>query len=53
MLYGKTGRKIRKKKTRMLGPAMGVELNETLTFELSCNQLDTVQFLLILCSKVS
>ncbi|XP_053595196.1 synaptotagmin-9 isoform X2 [Microplitis demolitor] len=52
MLYGKTGRKIRKKKTRMLGPAMGVELNETLTFELSCNQLDTVQFLLILCSKI-
>lgn len=53
MLHGKTGRKIRKKKTKILHAMTEGEFNDTLTFALSPYQLDTVQFLLILCNKVS
>ncbi|KAK0078032.1 hypothetical protein PV325_003147 [Microctonus aethiopoides] len=52
MLNGKTGRKIKKKKTRTLQATNDLEFNETLTFELSLNQLDGVQFLVVLCNKL-
>lgn len=52
MLNGKTGRKLKKKKTRTLQATNDLEFNETLTFELSLNQLDGVQFLIVLCNKV-
>ncbi|XP_074111209.1 synaptotagmin 20 [Cotesia typhae] len=52
MLHGKTGRKIRKKKTKILHAMTEGEFNDTLTFALSPYQLDTVQFLVILCNKV-
>jgi len=52
MLNGKTGKKIGKKKTKFLRAVMQPEFNETLTFDLPINQLDTVQFLIVLCNKV-
>ncbi|XP_067208320.1 synaptotagmin-1-like isoform X2 [Linepithema humile] len=52
MLNGKTGKKIKKKKTRFLCAIAHPEFNETLTFDLAVTQLDTVQFLIVLCSKV-
>lgn len=53
MLNGKTGKKLKKRKTRTLHAVSQPEFNETLTFDLTYNQLDTVQFLIVLCSKVS
>ncbi|XP_024944754.1 synaptotagmin-5 isoform X2 [Cephus cinctus] len=52
MLNGKTGRKMKKKKTKFLKATAQPEYNEVLTFDLTHNQLDHVQFLVILCSKV-
>lgn len=52
MLNGKTGKKIKKKKTKFLNAVMQPEFNETLTFDLPITQLDTVQFLIVLCNKV-
>lgn len=52
MLNGKTGKKIRKKKTKCLNAVVQPEFNETLTFDLPITQLDTVQFLIVLCNKV-
>ncbi|KAH0953733.1 hypothetical protein HN011_007317 [Eciton burchellii] len=52
MLNGKTGKKMRKKKTTFLRAVAQPEFNETLTFDLAVAQLDTVQFLIVLCSKV-
>lgn len=52
MLNGKTGKKIKKKKTKFLSAVMQPEFNETLTFDLPITQLDTVQFLIVLCNKV-
>lgn len=52
MLNGRTGKKMKKKKTKFLRATAQPEFNQTLTFDLSFNQLDTVQFLVILCSKV-
>ncbi|XP_043289135.1 synaptotagmin-1-like isoform X2 [Venturia canescens] len=53
MLNGKTGRKLKKKKTKFLRSTAQPEFNETLTFDLLHNQLDTVQFLIVLCSKIN
>lgn len=53
MLNGKTGKKMKKKKTKFLHAVAQPEFNETLTFDVAVNQLDTVQFLVVLCSKVS
>jgi len=53
MLNGKTGKKMRKKKTTFLRAVAQPEFNETLTFDLAVAQLDTVQFLIVLCSKVA
>lgn len=53
MLNGKTGRKMKKKRTKFLRSTAQPEFNETLTFDLLHNQLDTVQFLIVLCSKVN
>lgn len=53
MLNGKTGKSIKKKKTRWLRSNAQPEFNETLTFDLSYEQLDNVQFLVVLCSKIS
>lgn len=52
MLNGKTGKKIGKKKTKFLRAVMQPEFNETLTFDLPITQLDTVQFLIVLCNKI-
>ncbi|XP_012538522.1 synaptotagmin-2 isoform X2 [Monomorium pharaonis] len=52
MLNGKTGKKLKKKKTKFLHAVAQPEFNETLTFDLAVTQLDVVQFLVILCSKV-
>lgn len=52
MLNGKTGKKIKKKKTKFLSGVVQPEFNETLTFDLPITQLDTVQFLIVLCNKV-
>ncbi|XP_066581903.1 synaptotagmin-2-like [Prorops nasuta] len=51
MLNGKTGRKLKKRKTKFFIATPQPEFNETLTFDLSENKLDNVQFLIILCSK--
>ncbi|XP_020295020.1 synaptotagmin-2-like [Pseudomyrmex gracilis] len=51
MLNGKTGKKLKKKKTKFLQAVAQPEFNETLTFDLPITQLDTVQFLIVLCSK--
>jgi len=53
MLNSKTGKKMKKKKTTFLRAVAQPEFNETLTFDLTVAQLDTVQFLVVLCSKVS
>lgn len=53
MLNGKTGKKLKKRKTRTLHAVAQPEFNETLTFDLTYNQLDTVQFLIVLCNRVS
>lgn len=53
LLNGKTGRKIKKKKTKFIPTTAEPEFNETLTFDLPVSQLDILQFLIILCSKVS
>jgi len=52
MLNGKTGRRVKKKKTKYLVATAEPEFNETLTFDLPSSQMDTLQFLIILCSKV-
>ncbi|XP_018047143.1 PREDICTED: synaptotagmin-1-like isoform X1 [Atta colombica] len=52
MLNGKTGKKMKKKKTKYLCTIAQPEFNETLTFNLPVTQLDTVQFLVVLCGKV-
>lgn len=52
MLNGRTGKKMKKKKTKFLHAVAQPEFNETLTFDLAVTQLDTVQFLVVLCSKV-
>lgn len=52
MLNGKTGKKLKKRKTRTLHACAQPEFNETLTFDVTYDQLDTVQFLIVLCSKV-
>ena len=52
MLNGKTGRRIKKKKTKCIPATAEPEFNETLTFDLPITQIDTLQFLIILCSKV-
>ncbi|XP_032686092.1 synaptotagmin-2-like [Odontomachus brunneus] len=52
MLNGRTGKKMKKKKTKFLRAVAQPEFNETLTFDLAVTQLDTVQFLVVLCSKV-
>lgn len=53
MLNGKTGKKMKKKKTKFLRAVAQPEFNEILTFDLAITQLDTVQFLVVLCSKVN
>lgn len=53
MLNGKTGRKMKKKKTHILRADNQLEFNETMTFDLTFNQIDTVQFLVVLCNKAS
>lgn len=52
MLNGRTGKKIKRQKTRCLLANTQPEFNETLTFDLLFNQLDNVQFLIVLCNKV-
>lgn len=52
MLNGRTGHRIRKKKTKSVIANSQTEFNETLTFDVLYNQLDIVQFLIVLCSKV-
>ncbi|XP_033222174.1 synaptotagmin-5-like [Belonocnema kinseyi] len=52
MLNGKTGRKIKKRKTKFLRATNNPAFNEVLTFDLPFNQFDTLQFLIVLCSKV-
>lgn len=52
MLNGKTGKKIKKRKTKFLRAVMQPEFNETLTFDLPITQLDMVQFLIVLCNKI-
>ncbi|XP_046420082.1 synaptotagmin-2-like isoform X1 [Neodiprion fabricii] len=51
MLNGKTGRKMKKKKTKFLRAAAQPEFNETLTFDLTFAQLETIQFLVAVWSK--
>ncbi|XP_043495007.1 synaptotagmin-1-like isoform X1 [Polistes fuscatus] len=53
MLNGKTGKKLKKRKTRTLHAVAQPEFNETLTFDVAYDQLDSVQFLIVLCSRVS
>ncbi|XP_012271098.1 synaptotagmin-5 [Orussus abietinus] len=53
MLNGKLGRKIKKRRTKSLHAAAQPEFNETLTFDINRDQLDLVQFLVVLCSKIS
>lgn len=51
MLNGRTGQRMKKKKTKFAVATAQPEFNETLTFDVSYNQLDIVQFLVVLCSK--
>lgn len=51
MLNGRTGQRMKKKKTKFVCASLHPEFNETLTFDVSYNQLDIVQFLIVLCSK--
>ncbi|KAL6260858.1 hypothetical protein P5V15_008387 [Pogonomyrmex californicus] len=53
MINGKTGKKMKKKKTKFLRAIAQPEFNEILTFDLAVTQLDTIQFLIVLCSKVT
>lgn len=50
-LHGSTGRAIKRKKTTFKQGTECPEFNETLTFDLYPNQLDTTTFLLLLCSR--
>jgi len=50
-LHGFTGRAIKRKKTTFKQGTECPEFNETLTFDLYPNQLDTTNFLLLLCSR--
>lgn len=50
-LHGFTGRAIKRKKTTFKQGTECPEFNETLTFDLYPNQLDTMTFLLLLCSR--
>ncbi|XP_023245724.1 synaptotagmin-1-like isoform X2 [Copidosoma floridanum] len=52
MLNGMTGKKIKREKTKYLKSTAEPEFNETLTFDLPTSQMDTLQFLIVLCSKV-
>ena len=52
MLNGRTGQRMKKKKTKFVTANSQSEFNETLAFDVSYNQLDIVQFLAILCSRV-
>lgn len=52
MLNGRTGQRMKKKKTRFVVANSHSEFNETLTFDVSYNQLDIVQFLVVLRGKV-
>ncbi|CAD1474221.1 unnamed protein product, partial [Heterotrigona itama] len=52
MLNGRTGQRMKKKKTKFVTANSQPEFNETLTFDVSYNQLDIVQFLVILSSRV-
>ncbi|XP_031827105.1 synaptotagmin 20 [Nomia melanderi] len=51
MLNARTGQKMKRKKTKFLCATSQPEFNETLTFDVTYNQLDIVQFLVVLCSK--
>lgn len=51
MLNGRTGQKMKRRKTKFVCATSQPEFNETLTFDVTYNQLDIVQFLVILCSK--
>ncbi|XP_012252158.2 synaptotagmin-2 isoform X2 [Athalia rosae] len=51
MLNGKTGRKIKKKKTKYVRATAQPEFNETLTFDLTFAQLESIQFLVAVWSK--
>lgn len=53
MLNGRTGQRLKKKKTKFVTASSQPEFNETLTFDVSYNQLDVVQFLAILCSRAA
>ncbi|XP_058790569.1 synaptotagmin-2-like [Phymastichus coffea] len=53
MLNGKTGRRMKKKKTKCITGIQNIEFNETLTFDLPIHQIDSIQFLVILCSKLT
>ena len=50
-LHGFTGRAIKRKKTTFKQGTECPEFNETLTFDLYPNQLETTTFLLLLCSR--
>lgn len=52
MLNGRTGQRMKKKRTKFVTANSQPEFNETLTFDVSYNQLDIVQFLVVLCSRV-
>ena len=52
MLNGRTGRRIKKKKTKTIAATADPEFNETLTFDMPLDQIDSLQFLIIVCSKV-
>ncbi|OAD58773.1 Synaptotagmin-1 [Eufriesea mexicana] len=51
MLNGRTGQRMKKKKTRLVAANSQSEFNETLTFDVSYNQLDIVQYLVVLCNR--
>ncbi|XP_029049858.1 synaptotagmin-5-like isoform X1 [Osmia bicornis bicornis] len=51
MLNGRTGQRMKKKKTKFVCANLQPEFNETLTFDVTCNQLDIVQFLVMLYNK--
>ncbi|XP_023723264.1 synaptotagmin-5-like [Cryptotermes secundus] len=50
-LNGSTGRSIKRKKTAFKHGTECPEFNETLTFDLNPNQLETTVFLVLLCSR--
>ncbi|KAL7292440.1 hypothetical protein TKK_0014024 [Trichogramma kaykai] len=51
MLNGRTSKRIKKLKTKVFPAVREPEFNETLTFDLPPNKIDSLQFLIILCSK--